>query len=374
MFGLINANARLYSPYLGRFVSPDPLLNSEGGPLDYNPYIYARNNPYKYIDRNGEFPFLLSFALGLWGTLYSNFDNMNCAGDFFGVFGTYALSSALSYCVGSGVNVAMAGGSFGAGFVGNAHGVASTGFYSGFATGAASGFTSAFITGAGTSWINGSSFADGLLNGLKDGAMNSIIEGIIGGIGGGLDALSKHANFFTGRAKIDLNGAYSICGIDGLPDMGAMEIPAVPVGKFEGVSVFESSYLGNIKGAHGGVTVPGYGIIVGKGVFTSVDWDKAMLQHEFGHILQFRKFPISYYRVVVPESLASCTYARIKGDLSLHWNYWTETWANYLSESYFGKKWKGSLPSYPVANISSSNLSKMKQFNTGVFPGFIRIK
>lgn len=59
MFGLINANARLYSPYLGRFVSPDPLLNSEGGPLDYNPYVYARNNPYKYIDRNGEFPWLI---------------------------------------------------------------------------------------------------------------------------------------------------------------------------------------------------------------------------------------------------------------------------------------------------------------------------
>ena len=52
---MINANARLYSPYLGRFVSPDPLLNSEGGPLLYNPYVYANNNPFKYIDRNGEF-------------------------------------------------------------------------------------------------------------------------------------------------------------------------------------------------------------------------------------------------------------------------------------------------------------------------------
>ncbi len=45
----------MYSPYLGRFVSPDPLLNSEGGPLLYNPYVYANNNPFKYIDRNGEF-------------------------------------------------------------------------------------------------------------------------------------------------------------------------------------------------------------------------------------------------------------------------------------------------------------------------------
>ena len=64
MFGLLNANARLYNPYLGRFISPDPLLNSEGGPLDYNPYVYARNNPYKYIDRNGEFWWLAPIIIG----------------------------------------------------------------------------------------------------------------------------------------------------------------------------------------------------------------------------------------------------------------------------------------------------------------------
>ena len=63
MFGLINANARLYSPYLGRFVSPDPLLNSEGGPLLYNPYVYANNNPFKYIDRGGEEPVTLTAIL-----------------------------------------------------------------------------------------------------------------------------------------------------------------------------------------------------------------------------------------------------------------------------------------------------------------------
>ena len=57
-------NARLYSPYLGRFVSPDPLLNSEGGPLLYNPYVYANNNPYKYIDRNGEFFWLVPAIFG----------------------------------------------------------------------------------------------------------------------------------------------------------------------------------------------------------------------------------------------------------------------------------------------------------------------
>lgn len=66
-------NARLYSPYLGRFVSPDPLLNSEGGAWDYNPYVYANNNPYKYIDRNGEFGLFAIFAAfnAIWNTVHN---------------------------------------------------------------------------------------------------------------------------------------------------------------------------------------------------------------------------------------------------------------------------------------------------------------
>ena len=88
MFGLLNANARLYSPYLGRFVSPDPLLNEDGGLLDFNPYVYARNNPYRYIDRKGEFPWLIAaFALiGDGLNVWNNWDNINNAGDFIGFF------------------------------------------------------------------------------------------------------------------------------------------------------------------------------------------------------------------------------------------------------------------------------------------------
>ncbi len=72
-FGLLNANARLYNPYIGRFISPDPLLNSEGGPLDFNPYVYARNNPYSYIDRNGEFWWAVPILFGalMNGSTYS---------------------------------------------------------------------------------------------------------------------------------------------------------------------------------------------------------------------------------------------------------------------------------------------------------------
>ena len=95
-------NARLYSPYLGRFVSPDPLLNSEGGPLDYNPYIYARNNPYKYIDRNGEFWWLVA-TIGAEALLGGATYSISAAitgewnvGDFFKSMGVSAVSAGLS--------------------------------------------------------------------------------------------------------------------------------------------------------------------------------------------------------------------------------------------------------------------------------------
>ena len=100
MFGLLNANARLYSPYLGRFVSPDPLLTEDGSPLDFNPYVYARNNPYRYIDRNGEFWWLAPILIGaavnaatysISAAITGNWD----VGSFFKSMGIGAITSAL---------------------------------------------------------------------------------------------------------------------------------------------------------------------------------------------------------------------------------------------------------------------------------------
>lgn len=360
MFGLINANARLYSPYLGRFVSPDPLLNSEGGPLDYNPYIYARNNPYKYIDRNGEFPFLLSFALGLWGTLYSNFDNMNCAGDFFGVFGTYVLSSALSVCVSSGVNVALAGGSFGAGFLGAPASKALTGFWTGAAIGAAGGCAGGMVTGAGNSWLNGSSFANGLLDGLTGGVIGGVSGAISGGLLGGIDAVYKYTNFFTGIGNFDVTGA---CATSNTGEIIKLEgkIRAQYIGEFEGVNVYETEDLGYFaSGNYAAEAQPKYGILAGLGVYENKVVD--MLQHEFGHILQYREYGAdAYYKIIAPEAQASYHRALKYNKLSLHYNHWTETHANFLSQRYFGAKWQGGAgTNYPAANISLINEIRLR--------------
>ncbi len=55
MFGLINMNARLYDPVIGRFLSPDPEVQFPFSTQNMNRYIYAMNNPLKYTDPNGEF-------------------------------------------------------------------------------------------------------------------------------------------------------------------------------------------------------------------------------------------------------------------------------------------------------------------------------
>jgi RHS repeat-associated protein len=52
-FGLIDYNARYYSPVLGRFASADTLIPSSSNPLDFDRYSYVRNNPLRYIDPSG---------------------------------------------------------------------------------------------------------------------------------------------------------------------------------------------------------------------------------------------------------------------------------------------------------------------------------
>jgi RHS repeat-associated protein len=54
MFGLVNMNARLYDPVLGRFLSPDPYVQAPNWSQNFNRYSYSLNNPLIFIDSNGE--------------------------------------------------------------------------------------------------------------------------------------------------------------------------------------------------------------------------------------------------------------------------------------------------------------------------------
>lgn len=63
-FNLINMNARLYDPAIGRFLSPDPYIQSPYNSQNLNRYSYCLNNPLKYTDKSGE---LFIIDDWLWG-------------------------------------------------------------------------------------------------------------------------------------------------------------------------------------------------------------------------------------------------------------------------------------------------------------------
>ena len=51
---IINMNARLYDPVIGRFVSPDPYVQNPLFSQSYNRYSYCWNNPLIYTDPTGK--------------------------------------------------------------------------------------------------------------------------------------------------------------------------------------------------------------------------------------------------------------------------------------------------------------------------------
>jgi RHS repeat-associated protein len=51
--GLLYLNARYYHPVIGRFISPDPIVQDIYDPVAWPHYVYCGNNPTSYIDPTG---------------------------------------------------------------------------------------------------------------------------------------------------------------------------------------------------------------------------------------------------------------------------------------------------------------------------------
>ena len=78
-FKIINANARLYDPVIGRFFSPDPFVQAPNFTQNYNRYSYCLNNPVMYTDPNGNFiifdAFISGFLQGFIGSKENRITN-----------------------------------------------------------------------------------------------------------------------------------------------------------------------------------------------------------------------------------------------------------------------------------------------------------
>lgn len=59
-FGLVNMNARLYDPAMGRFLNPDPFVQDPTSTQSFNRYSYCLNNPLRYTDPTGEISYYTS--------------------------------------------------------------------------------------------------------------------------------------------------------------------------------------------------------------------------------------------------------------------------------------------------------------------------
>jgi len=105
MFGLINMNARLYDPVVGRFLSPDPHIQAPWMSQNFNRYSYALNNPLKYRDENGEWFIvddIIAAVVGGTVNLIGNAiaGNVNSWGQAFSYFGVGAAGAWASIYTG----------------------------------------------------------------------------------------------------------------------------------------------------------------------------------------------------------------------------------------------------------------------------------
>ncbi len=169
-FGLVNMNARLYDPAIGRFLSPDPYVQMPDFSQNFNRYAYAFNNPMKFVDPDGEIAWFIPALIGTAIGGYSGYKigkAHNATG--WKMFGYIAGGAAIGGLSG--------GAAAGVGALGGAA------WWAGAAAGAIGG---AGFNGLATGW-NGKA----ILKGAAFGAISGFVGGGIGSaIGGGLGAFA----------------------------------------------------------------------------------------------------------------------------------------------------------------------------------------
>ncbi|MEN9609430.1 MAG: hypothetical protein RLZZ628_244 [Bacteroidota bacterium] len=167
-FYLINMNARLYDPVLGRMLSPDNYV-SVGGSQGLNRYTYANNNPLKYTDPSGNF--IPAMIVGAMIGAAIDISIQVSSKGWRHVNVTQVGIAALSGAVGGGVG-ALVGGSAALA----TSSLVVQGAVSGAAAGAASGLTSGLMNGQ-TGWDLAKTTIIGAGVGAAMGAGTAYIKG-----------------------------------------------------------------------------------------------------------------------------------------------------------------------------------------------------
>ena len=203
-FGLINLNARMYDPILGRFLSAYPFVQNPLISQTFNRYSYSMNNPLIYVDENGEFwHIIIGAVVGGAINVAVNWDNIGNFWQGLSYFGVGAASGALTAAFPAAA-IYIAGGASAVNSV-LQQGYASNWQNVNFSQVAFSG-----IMGAATSYLGGE-IGKGLgvdkwFNGIKSPLLSNVLQStttntIVGGaLGGALAELDgdPNTNFWSG--------------------------------------------------------------------------------------------------------------------------------------------------------------------------------
>lgn len=110
--------------------------------------------------------------------------------------------------------------------------------------------------------------------------------------------------------------------------------------RIEGVKIFGI----NTKFLKGAFAFPFVGIFVNKRNVANIN----LLRHEFGHILQFRKYGFFYFWFrIAPASIKSASSRNLKSNHK-HMDTWTERNANQLAYKYFNEPVDWDFNNYPL--------------------------
>lgn len=250
-FGLINMNARLYDPALGRFLSPDPYISTPDFTQGYNRYSYCLNNPLRYTDEDGELPqvvvaALIGGAVNLTVNLIQG--NIHSVGQGFASFGVGAAAGTVGMVGGpmaAGAIIGVGNSAINQGFTNGWNNidysqVAMNGLMGGtmgFVGGQVSGFItphvsglvsgisgpavreavtqslagagSGFVLGTGGALFGGASLEDALASGGQSAALGFTTGAISGTITGLQMAKASGVNPITGAAKAPMKPTYN---------------------------------------------------------------------------------------------------------------------------------------------------------------------
>jgi len=200
--GLYYCGARYYDPVIGRFISPDTIVQAPQDPQTLNRYAYCRNNPVKYIDPTGRF-----FWAAIIGAILGGISAAISGGNVWqGVLGGLVGGAF----VGIGYNLLEVTGAVVGGILGGAASSAINGGNIGY--GALAGGIGAFIGGNLGQWAGGwnsgsfwGKLGGAVFGGAISGGVGAELAGGKFGEGAGMGAAFAAAGFFAGKGANGLD-------------------------------------------------------------------------------------------------------------------------------------------------------------------------